>query len=323
LEYSSFKGLVGEVSMRGRAERVPAWLLFVCSVSLPALSQTTGELTGTVADASSAAIPGALVEVRSTALIRPRQTSSNDEGRFVFPLLPPGQYSVLARMTGFNDAVETDVRIPLGETITLPMTLTLAASASVTVGSEIPLIDVTDARVGVSANETMLNNLPLGRNFASIASIVGGVGADIVGSTFFGASSLENSFVVDGLNVTGIRLGGQGKQVPLEFVQEVEVRSGGYEAEYGKALGGNINVLTRSGGNEVHGNLFGYYDSDSLGASDRHGADREAVLPSYGTSVGQLEVPRRYEVGMSLGGPVVRDRLWLFGAYDRALSGVN
>ncbi|MCC6132462.1 MAG: TonB-dependent receptor, partial [Acidobacteria bacterium] len=161
-------------------------------------------------------------------------------------------------------------------------------------------------------NQKVLQNLPLGRNYTSVAALVPGTGSDTLGPTFYGASSLENSFQTDGLNTTGVKLGGQGKKVPIEFIQEIEVRSGGYEAEFGKALGGNFNVLTKSGGNEMHGNVFGYYDDDSLGAPDQHEVDRKAV------AVPALEVPRRYEIGFTLGGPVLRDRLWFFGAFDRA-----
>jgi hypothetical protein len=277
-----------------------------------AYAQTMGELKGTVADTAGVPIPGSLVEATSPALIRPRKTSTDAEGRFRFPYLPPGNYEVLARMTGFRDTVARDVRVSLGESTTLPMTLSVSTEASVEVSAVHGLIDTENARAGISVAEKDLSNLPLGRNYASAAYLVAGVGQDVLGPTFYGASSLENSYVTDGLNTTGIKLGGQGKLLPMEFVKEVEIRSGGYEAEYGKALGGNINVITRKGGNEYHGNVFGYYDSDALGASDRHAAERSAI------GLDQLEVPNRYDVGLTLGGPVVRDRLWFFAAYDRA-----
>ena len=88
-----------------------------------------------------------------------------------------------------------------------------------------------------------------------------GTGTDAAGGvTVYGATSLENQYIIDGVNTTGIKLGNQGKTLNQEFVQEVEVKTGGYEAEYGRALGGVINVVTKSGGNEFHGDAFGYYD---------------------------------------------------------------
>ncbi|MCC6130990.1 MAG: TonB-dependent receptor [Acidobacteria bacterium] len=215
-------------------------------------------------------------------------------------------------MTGFVDAIRTDIRIPLGETITVPMTLTVTATASVEVDTTPPLLDVENAKAGITVNQRILANLPLGRNYASVAALVPGTGRDVLGPTFYGASSLENSYQVDGINTTGIKVGGQGKQVPLEFIQEMEIRSGGYEAEFGKALGGHFNVLTKTGGGEIRGEVFGYYDSDALGASDEHETDRALV------GAPALERPERLELGVTIGGPLVRDRIWFFGAYARA-----
>jgi len=299
---------------RFRAALAFLFLALVLELGLhSAGAQSTGELRGTVVDSSGAPVPGALVEIRSVVLIRPRQTGSLVDGEFRFPILPPGPYTILARQTGFLDATTDDVRIPLGETISVRMELKLSTTASVTVDSDVvPVVDTSSAKLGLSANERMLNNLPLNRNFASVASIVPGVGTDVLGPTVYGASSLENAFTTDDLNVTAIQKGGQGKLLPLEFVQEVEVRTGGYEAQYGRAMGGNINVVTKSGGNDFHGGAFGYYASDSLSSSDKHDADRDAAV------IDRLQGPLRYDFGLSLGGPLFRDRLWFFGAYDRA-----
>ncbi|MCC6130991.1 MAG: TonB-dependent receptor [Acidobacteria bacterium] len=284
-------------------------LSWVPSVSI---AQTTGELAGRVQDSSGLPIPGALVEVRSPALIRLRQTASDKEGRYRFQLLPPGVYEIMARQTGFNDTVEKDVRIPLGETITVPMTLTVTATASVEVDTTPPLLDVEHAKAGITVNQKALQNLPLGRNYASAAALVPGTGRDVLGPTFYGASSLENSYQIDGVNTTAIQRGGQGKTIPLDFIQDLEIRSGGYEAEYGKALGGNINVLTKGGATAFYGNVFGYYASDSLGAADKHAADRPAV------NAPELEVPIQSDAGFTLGGPILRDHIWFFGAFSRA-----
>ncbi|MCK6684691.1 MAG: TonB-dependent receptor [Thermoanaerobaculia bacterium] len=290
----------------------PLLALLLSWVPSVAFAQTTGELTGRVMDSTNVPIAGALVEVKSPALIRPRQTGTDKEGRYRFQLLPPGTYEVMARMTGFVDAIRTDIRIPLGETITVPMTLTVTATASVEVDTTPPLLDVENAKAGITVNQKVLQNLPLGRNYASAAALVPGTGTDALGPTFYGASSLENSYQIDGLNTTAVKRGGQGKSVPLEFAQEVEIRSGGYEAEYGKALGGNINLLTKSGGPQFTGNMFGYFTNESMSAADQHEADRLAVRAPA------VELPRQYDVGLSLGGPLFRDRIWFFGAYDKA-----
>lgn len=140
---------------------------------------------------------------------------------------------------------------------------------------------------------------------------VAGTGTDTQGNTVYGATGLENNYIVDGLNTTGVYQGGQGKQLNLEFVQEVEVRTGGYEAEFGRAMGASVNVVTKSGGNDFRGDLFGYYDSDSLTAGDEHLAERSAL------NLALPEPSTKYDFGADLGGYSLKDRLWFFGAVDR------
>ena len=103
----------------------------------------------------------------------------------------------------------------------------------------------------------VIAQLPLGRNYASVTTTVAGTGKDAVGLTIYGATGLENQYLIDGINTTGVRWGTQGKSLNTEFIQEVEVRTGGYEAEFGQVVGGNINVITKSGGNEFHGACSG------------------------------------------------------------------
>src|SRR6185295_14953729 len=129
--------------------------------------------------------------------------------------------------------------------------------------------------------------------------------------TVYGATGLENAYIIDGVNTTGVKTGTQAKSLNNEFIQEVEVKTGGYEAEYGRVLGGTINVITKSGGNEFHGDVFGYYDSDGLAADDKRGSDRANV------SQPQFYSPKRLDFGLDAGGYFIKDRLWFFGAYDR------
>ena len=112
---------------------------------------------------------------------------------------------------------------------------------------------------------------------------------------------------MDGVNTTGVEYGFQGKELNFEFIEAVDVKTGGYEAELGRATGGIINVITKSGGNEFHGDIFGYYDSDSL----QNSADE--VVATSGTVSGYT----RADYGIGLGGYIVKDKLWFFGAYDR------
>lgn len=290
-------------------------LLASCVVlSRPAVAQTTGDLDGTVTDVARVPLPGVRLEVRSGALQGVRSATSDREGRFRFPLVPPGVYTVTAELPGFARAEAGGVRVSLGTTVTVPVTLGPKASASAEVTGEASAVDTATTRLGTSLGAEAIARLPLGRNYASVAQVVAGAGQDPAGLTVYGATGLENQYLIDGMNTTGLRYGSQGKALNAEFVQEVEVRTGGYEAEFGQVMGGNINVVTKSGGNELHGDLFAYYDSPSLAAADRHEADRLALSQSL------PEVPRRADLGLDLGGPLAKDRLWFFAAYDRTAT---
>jgi hypothetical protein len=246
-----------------------------------------------------------------------RTTASDVSGAFRISLVPPGLYRLAVTLPGFSKEERRDVRVALGETTNIPITLIAAATTEVTVSAEVPLVDVVTTKIGTSLPEATLQTLPLGRNYAAAMSTVGGTGSDAAGYTVYGATGLENNYLIEGLNTTSPFLGSQGKELNLEFVQEVEVRTGGYEAEFGRALGGSVNVLTKSGGNEFHGGVFGYYDSGSLAASNQHLEDRNAVSLALPVS------PTNDDVGANLGGYFLKDTLWFFGAFDRVASSTD
>ena len=302
-------------------------LLLLLALAVPGqmAAQTTGDIKGSVVDSAGAPLPGVSVEARSPALQASRTATTNANGDFRLPVLPPGVYSVSARLEGFESEEQSGIRVPLGETVTLPrFTLLVVMKAETVVSGEVPLVDTASTRIGTSIPAFTLSQLPLGRNYSSAMLTLAGSGKDYArcncdpsrtaGNPMFGTTSLESNFIIDGLNTTGVRDGDQGKQLNLEFVQEVEVRSGGYEAEFGKAMGASVNVVTKSGGNDFHGDVFGYYDSSSLAASDQHAAERNALNLALPGS------PKQYDVGLDLGGYFLKDTLWFFGAYDRVAS---
>jgi hypothetical protein len=280
-----------------------------------AYSQTTGDIEGTVTDSNGAPLPGASVDIKSSALQGTRTAVTDAAGRFRFPALPPGSYTVTAALSGFTKVERTNIRVALGATATLPITMSVSVKEEIIVTGEAPAVDTTKTSIGTTANLESIQRLPLGRNFASIANTVAGTGTDVSGNvTVYGATGLENAYIIDGVNTTGIKIGTQAKTLNNEFVQEVEVRTGGYEAEYGRVLGGTINVITKSGGNEFRGDVFGYYDNESLAASDSKTGDRHEV------SQGAYSVPKRIDAGVDLGGYFLKDRIWFFGAYDRVVQ---
>lgn len=285
--------------------------------SLPAAGQTAGSLDGTVTDRSNGPLPGVSLEARSPSLQAYRAGISDSAGRFHLPSLPPGIYTVSAALPGFVAVESTGVRVALAETTTLPLTMKMELSAELVVTAETPVLDVTSSTGGQNIRYEVIRNFPVSRNYADILRISPGVATDRAETqgratpfTIYGATSLENQYLVDGANTTNVIKGFQGKALPNEFVEEVQIKSSGYEAEYGGALGGIVNVITKSGSNEIHGDVFGYFGSRSLTASPKARGATDSVY------VDRSSEDRR-DYGLDLGGPLLKDRLWFFGAYNR------
>lgn len=290
---------------------LPSFLLLL---SFGAFAQTTGGLIGRVTDSSGAALPGVTVEVSSPSLMGVRVDNTDMDGNYRFSILPPGAYQVSFALEGFGTESRREVRVALGKDAGLDVVLRPATvSEAITVVATAPVLDTTSSSVGSNLDLAAIETLPTGRNYASIAQVVPGVSTDANPHnatqntiTVYGSSGAENSFFIDGVNTTQMEYGFQGKNLNFEFIQEVDVKTGGYEAEYGRSTGGIINVITKSGGNELTGDVFGYLDSDSLQS------DTEEIDSSNGTVVGF----DRSDWGADLGGFIVRDKLWFFVAYD-------
>ncbi len=277
-------------------------------------AQTTGSVAGRVTDDAGAGLPGVTVEAKGAVLQGTQTAFTQSDGSYRLTLLPPGTYTVTASLAGFGRAQETVV-VALGRTATADLRLRATAREEIVVSGEAPVVDTTSAAVGTNIDALAIQSLPSGRNYSSIVQIAPGVSTQVSNTeafnnaiTVYGSSGLENSFVIDGVDTSGVEYGAQGKELNFEFIQEIDVKTGGYQAEFGRSTGGIINVITKSGGNAFHGDVFGYYDNDSLQAKNSH--PNESLL---GTSLGFT----REDFGADLGGYFLKDRLWFFGAYDR------
>lgn len=295
-----------------RLRRLLPGLVFVLG-SLTGFAQTTGGIVGTVTDSSGAVIPGVTLTLSGASLQGERTAATGDDGAYRFALLPPGSYLLEVDDSRFAPARLT-TRALLGRDTVLDIRLAVAHTTNelVVVGVA-PPVDTNSTSIGSNLDFTAITTLPTGRNYASIAQVVPGVASDANPSnpsqstiTVYGSSGAENAFYIDGVNTTNMEYGFQGKQLNFEFIQEVDVKTGGYEAEYGRSTGGIVNVITRSGGNELKGDVFGYYDADSL-QSDSAFVD---------TSNGRIAGFTRRDFGADLGGYLLHDRLWFFAAYD-------
>lgn len=226
-------------------------------------------------------------------------------------LLPPGDYTVVASLSGFNTVTQKGVHVGLGSTVTLEVAISPAASERITVTGAAPVVDVTSSSTGTNVTSETMAALPIARNFTAVAQIAPGTKTDAAGTTVYGSTGAENEYVIDGLNTTNVRSGTEGKTLNFDFVQEVEVKTGGLPAEYGRMTGGMINAITKSGGNEFTGDVFGFDQPGGLVSSDSSLTQRPFTAGSATTDHSQLDY------GLDGGGYFIKDRLWFFGAFDR------
>ncbi|MCB1052737.1 MAG: TonB-dependent receptor [Acidobacteria bacterium] len=281
--------------------------LIFLSLFSTAMLANTGDLIGSVSDSNNAPLPGVTLSIESANLIGVRQTVTDGEGHFRFVFLPPGSYEVSAIMAGFK-TVKSTIQVKLGGTSQLAVKMEVeGTSEEMVVTADLPAIDPTSTTTGAVISDDFFNKIPVGRSVQSVFSIAPGVGEqDSAGYTVNGSSGTENQYIFNGVNVTGIELGNQGSNLNFDFIQEVQVKTGGYEAEFGRATGGIINVLTKSGGNSMSGSVFGYFrDRDFAAHARQTGATGVTALAN-----------EESDYGFTVGGPILKDRLWYFVGYN-------
>jgi hypothetical protein len=300
-------------------------LLALVSLPVVATAQTTGNITGKIVDSQGLAVPGATVTVVGPQGNKTATTDS--QGRFQVPYVVPGTYSIKAELQGFKTVEQGSISVRLGQTVDLSLTMQVGGlSETVNVEGAAPVVDTSTTTIGASLDSQLLERVPIGRRFSDTLYIAPGVSSSgTVGSanpSVGGASGLENQYVVDGVNITNggygalgsysIVFGSLGNGTPYDFMQEVQVKTGGYEAEYGQSTGGVINVITKSGSNKLTGSVFGYARPDKLESSY---TQVETPNGSVNTQGSQLS-----DFGAAIGGPVIHDRLFFFGAVDPSWS---
>lgn len=242
----------------------------------PLLGQdiTKGSIAGVVRDASGAVIPN--VTVRLDSPYGDRQTTTSGNGEYLFSNLVVGSgYAVLVDQPGFAPTKVPGLTVSLNQRTTADVMLQVSGTATtVEVQSgATETIDLASTTVGATIPESVYKNVAIGRNISSVIAMAPGVtdggAAGIANPSINGASGLENQYIINGVNVTDPGFGGfgtysrtygsLGNGVNFDFIQEVQVKSGGFEAQYGQALGGVVNVLTKSGSNTYHGSFYGYF----------------------------------------------------------------
>ncbi|MBI5280754.1 MAG: TonB-dependent receptor [Candidatus Solibacter usitatus] len=239
----------------------------------------TGKILGRVADASAAGVPGAKLTASSATLPTPLVATTNESGDYNFELVPIGIYTVTVEKTGFRTARQNNLQVKLGSQVDYNPKLEVGQlSEVIEVSASVNSLDTTSSRTATNITEAQFDALPKGRSFNSLLQMAPGVrqeaksgNAGVGGIQVDGASGSENSFVIDGVDVSDVRRGSLRLQnaLPFEFIQEVEVKSGGFEAQYGGAAGGVVNVATKPGTNDFHGRVSMFYTNDGMNPVNR------------------------------------------------------
>jgi hypothetical protein len=277
----------------------------------PLFAQTTGQVIGTVVDAQGGVLPGVTVSAMSPQLQGTRTAVTDSTGTFRFPTLPPGTYVIKATLSGFADAAQENVMVSLDKSASLNLKMQVAGvSQTVNVMASSPVVDTQSAAGGVTIDQAMMTQLPVQRSFYNLARIAPGVTNDNVGATMLGSTGAENKYIIDGVDSTGIMAGQQKKTMLLDFIDQVNIKTEGTNAEIGGATGGVIEAITKSGSNSFHGSGFLYGQGGGLIATNT----TAALRPTTTTTVSTIN--QQVDGGGTLGGYFIKDKLWFFGGYN-------
>jgi len=295
--------------------------LVLCLAGATFSQETTGNIEGTITDAQGARVPGATVVLTGPGVNR--TVTTDEEGFFRALQVKPGSYIVEVTATNFRPARREGLEVTLGQSTMADIKLEAGGvTETVTIsGSEETAVDVTDSKIQTSFTAREIELLPKGTNFTSIINQAAGVRNEPLsaGFSFDGASGAENTFIIDGQEVTNFRTGqlNSTNNIPFEFVQELQLKTNGFEAEYGGATGGVVNVVTKSGTNEYHGTLGVQFERDALSANPRTILGAATNTLSYINPNGGRFTANNFNAtypSASIGGPILKDRLWFFAS---------
>lgn len=282
---------------------------------------TTGTVRGVVLDGdTNEPIGGTTVIATSVALQGEEATLSDEKGLFYLTGLPAGIYNITVDFAGARSE-RNDVKVSIDKTVSLDFKIFMSAAEGevYTITEEAPNVDVASATQGVTVTKEYIEKVPLGRdrNFDSAMSVLPSSGGDEFGTSVGGTTSPENSYVIDGLNTTDPSKGLMGSRLVMEFIDEFDLKEGGYGPEFGRATGGLVNVVTKSGSNEFHGSAFLYYRPNFFQATPRE-------VKRANDSIGRKGRVNYYlNMGGELGGPIVKDKLWFHVGYSPELQSDN
>ena len=300
-------------------------LVAVCAIAAlaaaaPAASaqQTTGNITGRITDDQGAAVPGVTVTGKNTETGFVRTDVSDGEGIYRLTAMPVGTYDISAELQGFSKFESKGIVLNVGQTLDVNVNLKVATlQEAITVSGATPLIETSSSSVGGVVDVGRIESLPLnGRQFANAAITIPGVGlgyhSDPTKSTQYspqiaGGNGRNVNYQIDGGDNNDDTVGGLLQLYPLEAIQEFNFITSRYKAEYGRSNGGVMNIVTKSGTNDLRGSWFTLFRDAALNAKTESEKRSEVDKQDY----------RRWQYGGSFGGPILRDKAHFFGAYER------
>jgi hypothetical protein len=303
--------LAGGGVMKAAVAAVAALAICLCAVPRAASGQTGAAIDGVIKDEQGAVLPGATLTIRNVESGVERSAVSESDGRYRLQALPPGTYSLKAELQGFAAQEVVDIVMTIGLELKQDFTMRIQALAeSVTVTAESPVVDVTKSEVAGVVTQQQIQTLPVNsRQYLNLALLMPGTSQDGARpyynnvSIAAGGSFYSNAFLVDGVTNTWAEQGEPRQNFPQSAVREFKVNTTQFKAESGLATGGLVNVVTRSGSNVLHGDLFEYFRDKTLNAKNVF----ETTKPDF----------RRNQFGASAGGPIQRDKMHYFAAVER------
>lgn len=285
--------------------------------ALPAVaSVTSGYITGVVSSAAGDNLDGATIKIRNKSTGLVREGVSDKDGKFRFPNLPEGTYQITIDKNGFESVLEESINVGIGGRVNLNIPMQTDGTERIEVrGSSVAMVDVTSNTTGIVVDQFVVEKIPVPRDLTGVALLAPGTtqGDSAFGNqpSIGGASVAENAYYVNGLNITNFRTGVGSSEVPFEFYDQFEVKTGGYSAEFGRATGGVINASVKRGSNDFHYGINGVWEPDSL-AADKPNVNIDGVR--YQTN--DQDEQDNYDVNMYVSGAIIKDKLFYYALFN-------